>query len=68
MTLRILGLAEADLLSGFRFYQRQGSGVGWYFLETVNFDIESLGFMRASILGSSVITAAFEAIPFCGVL
>ncbi len=42
MTLRILGLAEADLLSGFRFYERQGSGLGWYFLETVNSDIESL--------------------------
>lgn len=42
MTLRILGLAEADLLGGFRFYERQGSGLGWYFLETVNSDIESL--------------------------
>jgi hypothetical protein len=42
VTLRILSLAEADLLDGFRFYERQGSGVGWYFLESVNSDIESL--------------------------
>jgi len=39
VTLRILSLAEADLLDGFRFYQRQGSGVGWYFLESLNSDI-----------------------------
>jgi plasmid stabilization system protein ParE len=27
---------------GFRFYKRQGSSVDWYFLETLNSDIESL--------------------------
>ena len=42
MTLRILSLAEGDLLDGFRFYERQCSGVGWYFLETLSSDIESL--------------------------
>ena len=42
MTLRILRLAEADLLDGFVFYERQGSGLGWYFLESLNSDIESL--------------------------
>jgi plasmid stabilization system protein ParE len=42
VTLRILSLAETDLLDGFRFYERQGSGVGWYFLESLNCDIESL--------------------------
>ena len=40
--LRILSLAEVDLLDGFRFYERQGSGVGSYFLESLNSDIESL--------------------------
>jgi plasmid stabilization system protein ParE len=40
--LRILSLAESDLLAGFRFYERQSNGVGWYFLETLNSDIESL--------------------------
>jgi len=42
VTLRVLSLAEADLLDGFRFYERQTSGVGWYFLESLNSDIESL--------------------------
>ena len=42
MTLRILSLAEADLLNGFRFYERQSVGVGWYFLESLSSDIESL--------------------------
>lgn len=42
MTLRILDLAEADPLSGFGFYERQSSGVGWYFLETLHSEIESL--------------------------
>jgi hypothetical protein len=40
--LRILSLAENDLLDGFRFYERQSAGVGSYFLETLLADIESL--------------------------
>jgi plasmid stabilization system protein ParE len=40
--LRILDLANADLLEGFRFYERQKEGVGLYFLETLLSDIESL--------------------------
>jgi plasmid stabilization system protein ParE len=35
-------LAEADLLAGFRFYERQSAGVGAYFLATLSSDIESL--------------------------
>ncbi len=31
MKLRILDLAEADLLSGFRFYERRSRGVGGIF-------------------------------------
>ena len=42
MRLQILGLASADLLDGFRFYERQAEGVGAYFLETLVSDIESL--------------------------
>jgi plasmid stabilization system protein ParE len=42
MTLRILDLAEADLLSGFGFYEGQSDGVGWYFLDTLYSEIESL--------------------------
>ena len=42
MTLRVLSLAEADLLTGFQFYERQARGVGWYFLASLSSDIESL--------------------------
>ena len=42
MTLRILDLAEADLLRGFRFYERKSRGVGWYFLDCLSSEIESL--------------------------
>jgi plasmid stabilization system protein ParE len=42
MNLRILDLAEADLLSGFRFYERRSCGVGWYFLDSLSAEIESL--------------------------
>jgi plasmid stabilization system protein ParE len=42
MTLRVLDLAEADLLAGFRFYQRRSRGVGWYFLDSLAAEIESL--------------------------
>ncbi len=42
MKLRILDLAEADLLSGFRFYEKQSDGLGAYFLDTLYSDIESL--------------------------
>ncbi len=42
MRLRLLSLAEADLLAGFQFYERQASGLGSYFLESLYSDIESL--------------------------
>jgi hypothetical protein len=42
MNLRILDVAEADLWRGFRFYQRKSRGVGWYFLDTLSAEIESL--------------------------
>ena len=42
MTLWILDLAEADLLRGFRFYEGKSRGVGWYFLDTLSAEIESL--------------------------
>ena len=42
MKLRILDLAEADLLDGYQFYECQASGIGSYFLETLYSDIESL--------------------------
>ncbi|MDR1280399.1 MAG: type II toxin-antitoxin system RelE/ParE family toxin [Opitutaceae bacterium] len=42
MIIRILELAEADLLAGYRFYERQRPGIGNYFLDTLYSDIESL--------------------------
>lgn len=38
----MLSLAEADLYNGFLFYERQESGVGIYFFESLNSDIGSL--------------------------
>jgi plasmid stabilization system protein ParE len=40
--VRILDLAEADLLRGFEFYERESPGVGGYFLDTLSGEIESL--------------------------
>ena len=42
MKLSILELAEADLFDAFQFYERQASGIGRYFLDTLYSDIESL--------------------------
>ena len=42
MKLRILDLAEADLLLGFRFYEQRSGAVGWYFLDSLSAEIESL--------------------------
>ena len=42
MKLRILDLAEADLLLGFRFYEQRFAAVGWYFLDSLSAEIESL--------------------------
>lgn len=42
MTIRILDLAEEDLLAGFKFYEGQSAGVGSYFLETLYSEIGSL--------------------------
>ncbi len=42
MNLRLLSLAETDLLDGFWFYERQSPGVGAYFFDSLSADIESL--------------------------
>jgi len=46
VNLEILDLAEADLLNGFAFYERQTAGVGSYFLDSLYSDIESLHLYR----------------------
>ena len=42
MKIRILKSAKADLKEGFNFYERQQSGIGTYFLDSLFADIESL--------------------------
>jgi hypothetical protein len=61
--LRILDLAEADLLRGFRFYERKSRGVGWYFLDSVSAEIESLHLyagVHGSISATPNVIAAFS--------
>lgn len=40
--IKILQSARADLVDGYRFYERQAAGVGRYFLDSLYSDIESL--------------------------
>ncbi len=42
MKIRILESAKQDLLEGYLFYERQGEGLGEYFINTLFSDIESL--------------------------
>lgn len=42
MNIRILDEAQHDLREGVRFYERQRSGLGVYYLDTLLSDIESL--------------------------
>jgi plasmid stabilization system protein ParE len=40
--IEILDAAESDLAEGFHFYERQHVGLGWYFLDSLFSDIDSL--------------------------
>jgi len=42
MKIRILGSAREDLIAGARFYEKQGTGLGEYFLDSLYSDIDSL--------------------------
>ncbi len=42
MKVEILDSAKRDLLDGYWFYERQASGVGAYFLRTLQAEIDSL--------------------------
>ncbi len=42
MKIQILPEANEDLIAGFYFYEKQSSGLGAYFLDTLFSDIESL--------------------------
>lgn len=42
MKIRILESARQDLVDGFYFYEKQASGIGTYFLNSIYQDIDSL--------------------------
>ena len=42
MRIEILDEAEADLIEGYHFYERQDAGLGSYFLDSLFSDIDSL--------------------------
>jgi hypothetical protein len=42
MKVQILDEAKQDLWDGYRFYERQSSGLGTYFLDSLFADIDSL--------------------------
>ncbi|MCF6291731.1 MAG: type II toxin-antitoxin system RelE/ParE family toxin [Desulfobacterales bacterium] len=42
MNIRILDEAQQDLIDGFRFYEKQATGLGDYFLDSLFSDIDSL--------------------------
>lgn len=44
MQIRILGPAERDLERGHLFYEVQSSGLGYYFLDSLYSDIDSLAY------------------------
>lgn len=42
MKIKILKSANQDLIDGFYFYEKQGEGLGAYFLDSLYSDIDSL--------------------------
>ncbi len=42
MKIRILDSASLDLIEGFHFYEKQGAGLGNYFLDSLFSDIDAL--------------------------
>ena len=42
MKIRILDSASQDLINGFYFYEKQGAGLGNYFIDSLFSDIDSL--------------------------
>lgn len=54
MRIKILSIAEDDLVDGYRFYESQAGGLGTYFLDTLYSDIDSLAYfagMHRVVLG-----------------
>jgi len=42
MKIRILSSAQRDIVDGYNFYEKQASGAGPYFLDSIFSDIDSL--------------------------
>jgi hypothetical protein len=42
MNIKISSSAYRDLLEGYRFYENQAEGIGFYFLDSLTSDIDSL--------------------------
>ena len=42
MKIKILSSASADLIEGYKFYEKQAENIGDYFLDSLYADIESL--------------------------
>ncbi|MDY0041319.1 MAG: hypothetical protein RBS57_13485 [Desulforhabdus sp.] len=42
MRVKIVDTTERDLEDGFHFYERQSGGLGYYFLDSLFSDIDSL--------------------------
>ena len=42
MKIEILEEAQQELIEGFNFYERQSTGLGEYFVDSISSDIESL--------------------------
>ena len=58
MIIKILDLAERDLLEGFHFYDAQQQGLGSYFLTNLYGEIESLQHYAGVHESSTKTTAA----------
>ena len=49
-SIQILGVARHDLIQGYRFYEQQATGVGRYFLDTLNAEKYPADQVRGSAL------------------
>ena len=67
MRVKILDAAETDLEDAYRFYERQSTGLGSYFLDSLYSDIDSLSYfggIHRVVLGYHRLLSKREARPF----
>lgn len=70
MKVRILTAANKDLIDGYWFYEKQGEGLGTYFLDTLFSDIDSLRIyagLYSKYMGK-ISSFTLETLPICGIL